>query len=71
MRTAVGVAACGNIEELIGLSSLLVGIVFSALILPDLWTALPPVILFTGIAAFRVRRSWAYLRTLHTAGRIG
>ncbi|MFI7579367.1 hypothetical protein [Kocuria kalidii] len=71
VRTAVGVAACVGIEGLVGSAALLVAIAFSALIRPDLWTALPPVTVLTGMAAFHVRRSWAYLRALHTAERTG
>ncbi|TDL38570.1 hypothetical protein [Kocuria rosea] len=71
VRTAVGVAACASIEGLIGSAALLVAIVFSVLILPDLWSALTPVAVLTVTAAFRVRRSWAYLRALHTTERTG
>ena len=71
VRTAVGVAASVSIERLIGSASPLVAIVFSVLILPDLWADLPPVAAMTRIEAFRVRRSWVYLRTLHTADRTG
>lgn len=67
VRTAVGVAACAGIEGLIGSAALLVATAFSALILPDLWTALLPVTVLTGMAAFRVRSAWVYLRALHTA----
>ncbi|MEX5300018.1 hypothetical protein RCG67_14705 [Kocuria sp. CPCC 205292] len=67
VRTAVGVAACAGIEGLIVLIALLMAIIFSAMILPDLWTVLLPVTVMTGMAAFRVRRSWVYLRVLHSA----
>lgn len=67
VRTAVGVAACAGIEVLVGFISLFVAFTLSALILPDLWAALLPVTVVTGMQAFRVRRSWAYLRALHTA----
>lgn len=67
VRTAVGVASCVDIAALIGFAFLLVAIGFSALILPDLWTTLLPVTVLTGMAAFRVRRSWVSLRALHTA----
>ncbi|TDL42468.1 hypothetical protein [Kocuria rosea] len=71
VRTAVGVAACVNIEGLFVLTALLVAIVLSAMILPELWSALTPVAVLTGMAAFRVRRSWVYLRALHAAERTG
>ena len=71
VRTAVGVAACVSIEGLIGSAALLVAIVFSVLILPDLWAALTPVAVLTVMAAFRARRSWAYLRALHAAESTG
>ncbi|MFI7496742.1 hypothetical protein ACH9D2_18730 [Kocuria sp. M4R2S49] len=71
VRTAVGVAACVGIEGVIGSASLLAAIAFCALILPDLWTTLVPVTVLTGMAVFRVRRSWVYLRALHTAERTG
>lgn len=71
VRTAVGFVACVDIAGLIGLASLLVAIASSALILPDLWTALLPVTVLTGMVAFRARRSWVHLRVLHTAGRTG
>ncbi|WP_240898804.1 hypothetical protein [Kocuria sediminis] len=71
VRTADGVAACAGIEGMIGFPSLLVAIAFSALVLPDLWSALLPVTAMTGAMAFRVRRSWVHLRAPHTADRTG
>ncbi|MUN63844.1 hypothetical protein GMA12_11970 [Kocuria sediminis] len=56
---------------MIGFPSLLVAIAFSALVLPDLWSALLPVTAMTGAMAFRVRRSWVHLRAPHTADRTG
>lgn len=67
VRTAVGVAACASIEGLVATVALLVGVGFSTLIVPDLWTALTPVTVMTVILAFRARRGWAYLRALHAA----
>lgn len=71
VRIAVGVAACVGIEGLIGSAALLVSIAFSALVFPDLWTAVIPVTVMTGITAYHVRRRWSYLRALHTAERTG
>lgn len=71
VRTADGVAACAGIEGLTGSASLLVAIVFSALVPPDLWSALLPVTAMTGAMAFRVRRSWVHLGAPHTADRTG
>ncbi|MEX5236001.1 hypothetical protein [Kocuria arenosa] len=73
VRVAVGVVACQNIEGVVFGVAMVVSVALSALAAPGFsWLgALAGLVIFTGISAFRVRRSWVYLRALHTAGRTG
>ncbi|GEO96819.1 hypothetical protein [Kocuria turfanensis] len=73
VRTAVGVVACRTIEGVVVGIAMVVSVALSALAAPGFpWLgALGVLSILTGINAFRVRRSWAYLRALHTAERTG
>ncbi|MGQ1837461.1 hypothetical protein ACT4S2_03275 [Kocuria turfanensis] len=73
VRVAVGVVACQTIEGVVVGIAMVVSVALSALAAPGFpWLgALGVLVILTGINAFRVRRSWAYLRALHTAERTG
>lgn len=73
VRTAAGVTSCQRIEAAAHALAALVGVLIASLVVPQPpWT----VFIVFGIAlavhhAVRARRSWAYLRELHPAGRAG
>ncbi|KUG56632.1 hypothetical protein AVL61_06130 [Kocuria rosea subsp. polaris] len=73
VRAAVGVVACQNIEGVVVGIAMVVSVALSALAAPGFpWLgALGALVVLTGINALRVRRSWVYLRALHSAGRTG
>lgn len=73
VRTAAGVTCCQRIEAAAHAVAALVGVLIASLLAPQPpWTVF--IVFGTALAVHhtvRARHSWAYLRALHTAGRIG
>ncbi|MGQ1798055.1 hypothetical protein ACT4S5_13095 [Kocuria oceani] len=73
VRKAVGVTACLSIEALVGAVAIVIAFLLCAPFTPAFpWlAALGAPVILTVVYAFRARRGWAYLSTLHAAGRTG